>query len=89
LHSNRKGRPSLVCDLIEPLRPVMDRAVLALVNAHTPRVGGWDLILPDGLEWPSLLLEQVWNKTGLHSPRTTSFKLRCPSGLNTKLEELL
>ena len=35
LHSNRKGRLSLVYDLMEPMRPVVDRAVLTFVNEQT------------------------------------------------------
>ena len=35
LHSNHKGRLSLVYDLMEPMRPVVDRAVLAFVNGQT------------------------------------------------------
>jgi hypothetical protein len=34
LHANRKGRLSLVYDLMEPMRPVVDRAVLGFVNDH-------------------------------------------------------
>ena len=35
LHSNRKGRLSLVYDLMEPMRPVVDRVVLTFVNEQT------------------------------------------------------
>jgi CRISP-associated protein Cas1 len=35
LHANRKGRLSLVYDLMEPMRPVVDMAVLAFVNEQT------------------------------------------------------
>jgi CRISPR/Cas system-associated endonuclease Cas1 len=35
LHSNPKGRLSLVYDLMEPLRPVVDLAILNLVKEHT------------------------------------------------------
>ena len=35
LHSNRRGRLSLVYDLMEPMRPVVDRAVLTFVNDQT------------------------------------------------------
>ncbi len=35
LHSHNPGRPALVFDLMEPLRPVVDRTVLTFVQAHT------------------------------------------------------
>jgi len=35
LHSDRPGKPSLVCDLIEPFRvPAVDRVVIGLANKH-------------------------------------------------------
>lgn len=35
LHSGRRGRPDFVLDLMEPLRPIVDRAVLEFVQTHT------------------------------------------------------
>ena len=35
LHAFEKYRAALVCDLMEPLRPVVDRAVLEFVQSHT------------------------------------------------------
>jgi CRISPR-associated protein Cas1 len=35
LHAFEKYRAALVCDLMEPLRPVVDRAVLEFVQTHT------------------------------------------------------
>ena len=34
LHSDKKGRNSLVWDAIEPLRPVIDAKVFAFIEAH-------------------------------------------------------
>jgi CRISPR-associated protein Cas1 len=34
LHASRPGRPALVFDLMEPLRPTAERAILDLVQAH-------------------------------------------------------
>lgn len=34
LHANAPGRATLVFDLMEPYRPVVDRAVLGLVHAY-------------------------------------------------------
>lgn len=34
LHAGRRGRPDFVLDLMEPLRPVVDREVLDFVQAH-------------------------------------------------------
>jgi CRISP-associated protein Cas1 len=35
LHANREGRVALVYDLMEPLRPKVDRAVLSFVTSTT------------------------------------------------------
>jgi CRISPR-associated endonuclease Cas1 len=35
LHTGRRGRPDFVLDLMEPLRPIVDRNVLELVQTHT------------------------------------------------------
>jgi CRISP-associated protein Cas1 len=35
LHSGRRGRPDFVLDLMEPLRPIVDRNVLKFVQEHT------------------------------------------------------
>ena len=35
LHAGRRGRPDFVLDLMEPLRPVVDRKVLEFVQTHT------------------------------------------------------
>ena len=35
LHSDKKGRNSLVWDVIEPLRPAIDAKVFAFVEANT------------------------------------------------------
>ena len=35
VHSGRRGRPDFVLDLMEPLRPIVDRKVLEFVWAHT------------------------------------------------------
>lgn len=35
LHTFEKYRAALVCDLMEPLRPVLDQAVLTFMQAHT------------------------------------------------------
>jgi CRISPR-associated protein Cas1 len=35
LHSGRRARSDFVLDLMEPLRPVVDRRVLDFVQAHT------------------------------------------------------
>jgi CRISPR-associated protein Cas1 len=35
LQSGRRGRPDFVLDLMEPLRPIVDRTVLQFVQAHT------------------------------------------------------
>jgi CRISP-associated protein Cas1 len=35
LHANRKGRLSLVYDLMEPMRPVVDRAILGFIKGQT------------------------------------------------------
>jgi len=35
LHTYNVGRPALVLDLIEPLRPIVDRKVLEFVQTHT------------------------------------------------------
>ncbi len=37
LHADFEGRPSLVCDLIEPLRPVMDSKLLIWATTQTWR----------------------------------------------------
>lgn len=35
LHSHNPERPALVFDLMEPLRPIVDRKVLQFVQSHT------------------------------------------------------
>jgi hypothetical protein len=35
LHTSRPDRPGLVFDLMEPMRPIVDRAVLRFVQSHT------------------------------------------------------
>ncbi len=35
LHSNARGKPGLVYDLMEPLRPIVDRRILEFVQSHT------------------------------------------------------
>ena len=35
LHSYKADRPAFVLDLMEPMRPIVDRAVLHFVQAHT------------------------------------------------------
>jgi CRISPR-associated protein Cas1 len=43
VHSNRKGRLSLVYDLMEPMRPVVDSAALGFVNEQTFAPTGFPL----------------------------------------------
>ncbi len=48
LHSGYRGSPALVLDLMEPLRPVVDAAILKFAFAQT--FSGADFILrPDGV----------------------------------------
>jgi CRISPR/Cas system-associated endonuclease Cas1 len=35
LHTSNPDRPALVFDLMEPLRPIVDRAILHFVQSHT------------------------------------------------------
>ena len=43
LHSGRRGRSDFVLDLMEPLRPVVDRRVLNFVQAHTFHPGDFTI----------------------------------------------
>ena len=48
LHVGRRGRSDFVLDLMEPLRPLVDRKVLEFVRAHTFHPGDFT-IRPDGV----------------------------------------
>ena len=48
LHSGRRGRSDFVLDLMEPLRPIVDRKVLEFVRAHTFHSADFT-IRPDGV----------------------------------------
>lgn len=48
LHGSARGKYGLVYDLMEPLRPVVDRKVLAFVETHTFHAADFT-IRPDGV----------------------------------------
>ncbi|MGC8669491.1 MAG: CRISPR-associated endonuclease Cas1 [Chthonomonadales bacterium] len=49
LHEDQDGRPSLIYDLLEPLRPRVDRMVLEWVCTRTFRLGHDFVLLRDGI----------------------------------------
>jgi len=48
LHSSRLGRESLVFDFMEPLRPIVDRAILGFIKTHVFHPADFP-IRPDGV----------------------------------------
>ena len=49
LHEDKDGRASLVYDLMEPLRPKVDRLVLELITSRTFKMNGDPRIREDML----------------------------------------
>ena len=48
LHADRKGRTSLIYDLMEPLRPIIDRKLLETICSHSFATGDF-FLHPSGM----------------------------------------
>jgi CRISPR-associated protein Cas1 len=72
LHEDKDGRPSFVYDLLEPLRPIVDRIVLSLVLNRVLTMNEDFFLLKDGTCRVGITLAQ-------ELARTTAEMLRGPS----------
>ena len=72
LHEDKDGRPSFVYDLLEPLRPIVDRIVLSLVLNRVLTMNEDFFLLKDGTGRVGITPAQ-------ELARTTAEMLRVPS----------